>query len=57
MKERENEYTNKLKKADNWDEVIKLQAQIEMIDIINAKVKGFINNKNNELIKQSENRQ
>jgi len=51
LADRESEYINGLKKAKNWDDVLKLQAQLELIDRLRSKVKEWIRNKNKEVKK------
>lgn len=56
LKERETQAINEIKKAQSFEEVIKLQAQLGMIDRINGRIKEWIANKNKELKNQVESR-
>lgn len=56
LNDRETEYINNLKKATSLDDVLKLQAQLEFIDRIRAKIREWIRNKNNEIKSQEKDR-
>lgn len=56
LNDREKEYLLDLRKSKSWEDTIRLQARLEMIDTTRVKIREWINNKNRELKNQKKDR-